>query len=221
MGDIAVFTPDRLSGAERFRQTLMALGRHQMETAAELYAKAPILVWEGPDRAFTERLQSASVLTRAVATDLQLALTRYALLDEFCRFLIGMGQVVHEGIQMAWTLGRQSTAHELPPDNLKALLHSHDAVWVQGQMDQYTARDQWGQVACSLWAAWSAFTRTRWRVPPEIPLQAWIPVLQADTDILQLIQTLKTLGPDSESQETYRAMLEHSWQQTLEAIGGL
>ena len=219
MGKITALAHDRLSAAERFKQTLMALSRQDTLHVLQLTTSCPVLTWEGPDRAFTERLRGAERLTYVVAADLSLALGRYTVIDELSRTLTTMGQITHDELKLAWELGHQSApADGVPEVALQTLLDQHDNMWARGQSMQQIARDEWGRLAHSLWASWESFTRTAWRVAPDVPFRAWLPTPQVDDEILQPIKTLKKLTLDTESQDIYRAMLEHAWQQTLNLI---
>ncbi len=158
-------------------------------------------------------------MTYVVAADLSLALGRYAVIDELSRSLATMGQVVHEGIRMAWELGRQSAPVDgVPEVALQTLLDQHDAMWTRGQSMQQSARDGWGRLARNLWSGWELFTRAAWRVPPDIPFRAWLPTPRVDDELLQPIRALKSIEPETEPRDAYRTVLETTWQQTLSLI---
>lgn len=219
MGKITALAHDRLSAAERFKQTLVALSRQDIRRVGQLTTSCPVLAWEGPDRAFTERLRGAERLTYVVAADLSLALGRYTVIDELSRTLTTMGRTTHDELKVAWELGHQSAPIDgVPEVALQNLLDQHDTMWAHGQALQQSARDGWGRLARNLWSGWELFTRAAWRLPPDIPFRAWLPTPRVDDELLQPIQALKSIAPEIEPRDAYRTLLENSWQQLLNLV---
>ncbi len=218
MGEIAVFTPDRLSPSERFRRVIRALSTHDREGAAQLQAATPHLEWTGPDVAFTERLRAAAEMVQAFTADLNVAVTKLIMLTAFERTLRDFDAVLQNEMAFAWTLGWEAAGGaqdaDLTPHQEK-LAQLQEACRIPDTF-QESIHDVQTQVA-SLWDAWRGFTRAAWRLRPEEPIKAWGPV--GVDDLLTHVGANAT-PPDPVSAALYRQPYDETWNQTLATLAG-
>lgn len=216
MGQLAVFTPDRLKPHERFRRVTQALSRQDTETALQLQAATPQLEWVGPDIAFSERLRVAGEMTRTFAADLSVAVTKLTMLTTFEQTLRDFDAVLQPEMAFAWQLGWEAAGGardvDLTPHQEK--LHQlQEACRIPPTFP--ASIEEVGTILASLWEAWRDFTRAKWRLKPEDPIRAWFPV---DTeDLLDAVRT-NPAKPVAAQVHAYRQPYDTAWANTLNAI---
>ncbi len=216
MGQLTVFTPDRLTAHERFRRVTQALSRLDPATAAKLQAATPQLEWVGPDIAFTERLRVAGEMTRTFAADLSVAVTKLTMLTAFEQTLRDFDAVLQNEMAFAWQLGWEAAGGardaDLTPHQEK-LTQLQAACQIPPTFPASIADVR--TICASLWEAWQDFTRAAWRLKPEQPIWAWGP---ANAD--ELVTTVRTnrAQPDAAQVATYRAPYDLTWQNTLAVL---
>lgn len=216
MGQLSVFTPDRLTPHERFRRVTQALSRQDTVTAQRLQAATPQLEWVGPDMAFTERLRIAGEMTRTFAADLSVVVTKMTMLTAFEHTLRDFDAVLQNEITFAWELGWE--AANGPPEidpalSQEKLRRLQEACRIP---NTFTASiDDLRGTLATYWQGWSDFVRAAWHLAPEDPIRAWFPV---DTeDLLGAIRT-NPAKPVAAQAHAYRQPYDTAWANTLNAI---
>lgn len=216
MGQLTVFTPDRLTAHERFRRVTQALSRQDATTAAQWQATTPQLEWVGPDVAFTERLRVAGEMTRTFTADLSVAVTKLTMLTAFEQTLRDFDAVLQNEMAFAWQLGWEAAGGARDVDIAP---HQEKLNRLQATCqipDTFTASIEDVQtVLASLWKAWTDFTRATWRLRPEEPIKAWGP---ANAEELLATVHTNTSAPDPAQVAWYRQPYDLTWNQTLAVL---
>lgn len=216
MGQLAIFTPDRLTPPERFRRVIRALSTHDVEGAAQLQAATPTLEWVGPDVAFTERLRVAAEMVQAFTADLNVAVTKLIMLTAFEQTLRDFDAVLQNQMAVAFELGWEAAGGARDVDltlHRAKLTPLQEACRIPDTFRE-SIHDVQTHVA-SLWDAWRGFTRAAWRLRPEEPIKAWGP---ANVDDLLTQVRANTAPPDPVSAALYRQPYDETWNHTLATL---
>lgn len=218
MGQLAIFTPDRLTAPERFRRVIRALSTHDLEGAAQLQAATPTLEWVGPDIAVVERLRVAAEMVQAFTADLNVAVTKLIMLTAFAQTLRDFDAVLQNQMAVAFELGWEAAGGARDVDlrlHQEKLAPLQEACRIPDTFPD-SIRDVQTQVA-SLWDAWRGFTRAAWRLRPEEPIKAWGP---GNVDDLLTHVRANAAPSDPVSAGRYRQPYDETWNHTLASLGG-
>lgn len=195
MNNVRAFTIDHLNAADRFQCAVRAMGQQNWLQVQTLYQNAPMLVWNGPDPGFQERVRTAETCTRAFIQDLNLVTVKLHMLREFETTLR----------RFIWKeTGGDPQDGKAQLGRLQEVCHTFDE-----------SIDDLQTMLASQWQGWSDFVCAAWRLKPDEPIHAWFP--NGTDEMLAQIRANPT-KPDANQAQAYRVSFDTTWQNTLNAI---